>query len=64
MIKATEIRRGIAIIMDGNGRWAERRLRRGSWDVVHAWSGIAEETFRSTMEPTEVAKRIFGPLLK
>jgi len=30
------------------GRWAERQLRRGTWDIVHAWSGIAEEIFRST----------------
>lgn len=25
------------------GRWAARRLRGGSWDAVHIWSGIAEE---------------------
>ena len=30
------------------GRWAERRLRREAWDVVHAWSGVAEESFQST----------------
>jgi glycosyltransferase involved in cell wall biosynthesis len=29
------------------GRWAERQLRRGAWDVAHIWSGVAEETFRS-----------------
>jgi len=29
------------------GRWAERQLRPSAWDVVHIWSGVAEETFRS-----------------
>jgi glycosyltransferase involved in cell wall biosynthesis len=27
------------------GRWALRQLRRESWDVVHAWSGICEEIY-------------------
>lgn len=28
------------------GRWAWARVRRERWDVVHAWSGVAEETLR------------------
>ncbi len=27
------------------GRWARRQLRRESWDVIHAWTGIAEEIY-------------------
>jgi glycosyltransferase involved in cell wall biosynthesis len=30
------------------GRWAERQLAREHWDVVHLWSGVAEETLRSS----------------
>jgi glycosyltransferase involved in cell wall biosynthesis len=26
-------------------RWAARQLRRESWDVVHAWTGVAEEIY-------------------
>jgi glycosyltransferase involved in cell wall biosynthesis len=26
-------------------RWASRRLRRGSWDVIHAWTGVSEEIY-------------------
>lgn len=29
------------------GRWALRQLRRESWDVIHAWSGVAEEIYRN-----------------
>jgi glycosyltransferase involved in cell wall biosynthesis len=29
------------------GRWAERQLAREAWDLVHVWSGVAEESFRS-----------------
>jgi glycosyltransferase involved in cell wall biosynthesis len=29
------------------GRWAERQLRRERWDIVHVWSGVAEEAFQS-----------------
>src|SRR5438132_5552113 len=25
------------------GRWARERLRKEHWDVVHVWSGVAEE---------------------
>jgi glycosyltransferase involved in cell wall biosynthesis len=28
------------------GRWACRELARQSWDVIHIWSGVAEETLR------------------
>ena len=28
------------------GRWARHQLRRESWDVIHAWSGVAEEIYR------------------
>jgi glycosyltransferase involved in cell wall biosynthesis len=28
------------------GRWAARQLRREHWDVIHAWSGVAEEIYR------------------
>jgi glycosyltransferase involved in cell wall biosynthesis len=27
-------------------RWALRQLRHESWDVIHAWSGVAEEIYR------------------
>jgi glycosyltransferase involved in cell wall biosynthesis len=30
------------------GRWAERVLRRGRWDVIHCWSGVSEELLTST----------------
>ncbi len=26
-------------------RWARRQLRRESWDVIHAWSGVSEEIY-------------------
>jgi glycosyltransferase involved in cell wall biosynthesis len=29
------------------GRWAARRVRAEAWDVVYAFSGVAEETFRA-----------------
>jgi glycosyltransferase involved in cell wall biosynthesis len=29
------------------GRWAERVLAERRWDIVHAWSGVAEETLLS-----------------
>ncbi len=29
------------------GRWAEAELSAEAWDVVHAWSGVAEEAFAS-----------------
>lgn len=28
------------------GHWAAKELAKGNWDVVHTWSGIAEEIFR------------------
>jgi glycosyltransferase involved in cell wall biosynthesis len=28
------------------GHWAARSLARGRWDIVHIWSGVAEETLR------------------
>lgn len=34
-----------ALIHRGFGAWAAARIRRGRWDVVHAWSGVAEEIF-------------------
>lgn len=30
------------------GRWAERELARDAWDLVHVWSGVAEESFASS----------------
>jgi glycosyltransferase involved in cell wall biosynthesis len=30
------------------GRWAERELAREAWDLVHVWSGVAEESFASS----------------
>jgi glycosyltransferase involved in cell wall biosynthesis len=29
------------------GRWAVRRLRGESWDVIHTWTGVSEEIYRS-----------------
>ena len=29
------------------GRWAKKNLERERWDVVHAWSGVAEESLRN-----------------
>ncbi len=29
------------------GRWAERELCRERWDLVHVWSGVAEESLQS-----------------
>jgi glycosyltransferase involved in cell wall biosynthesis len=29
------------------GRWAERQLSRERWDVIHCWSGVAEEILAS-----------------
>src|SRR6266853_5953174 len=29
------------------GRWASRQLRRESWDVIHAWTGVSEEIYRN-----------------
>jgi glycosyltransferase involved in cell wall biosynthesis len=30
-------------------RWALRHLRRERWDVIHAWSGVAEEIYRDVL---------------
>ncbi len=29
------------------GRWSAAQIKTESWDVVHCWSGVAEETFRA-----------------
>ncbi len=30
------------------GRWASKEIKREKWDVIHCWSGVAEEIFRET----------------
>jgi glycosyltransferase involved in cell wall biosynthesis len=35
------------------GRWAARQLRRQSWEVIHAWTGVSEEIYQdASLAPT------------
>jgi glycosyltransferase involved in cell wall biosynthesis len=36
-----------ALLHQWFGRWAERELCRERWDLVHVWSGVAEESLES-----------------
>jgi glycosyltransferase involved in cell wall biosynthesis len=36
-----------ALLHQWFGRWAERQLCRERWDLVHVWSGVAEESLQS-----------------
>jgi len=47
-------------------RWARRELRRDSWDVIHAWTGVSEEiyadpAFRNTLKLDKNAYRFAPP---
>ena len=46
-----------AALKRGFGRWAARQLGSRAWDVVHPWSGIAEEIMRSGRARTYAVAR-------
>jgi glycosyltransferase involved in cell wall biosynthesis len=45
-------RRWEAIGHQAFGRWAAREVTRGSWDVIHCWSGVSEEVLESAVGRT------------
>lgn len=54
LLQRVTFRRFEAALHAWFGRWAASEIRKGVWDVVICWSGIAEESFQALKESSAI----------